>query len=93
MAPFGPDNMRPIFVSRGVKDSGNSRVLKEEHLKLSLVQEEYPEIIVDAIAFNMGHLYEKIKDKKFDIVYTIEENSWNGYTNLQLMIRDLKVVD
>jgi len=93
MAPFGPDNMRPVFVSRAVKDSGNSRVLKEEHLKLSIVQEEYPEIIVDAIAFGMGHLFEKIKDKKFDIVYTIEENSWNGYTNLQLMIRDLKVVE
>ena len=93
MAPFGPDNMRPVFVSRGVKDSGNSRVLKEEHLKLSLVQEEYPELIVDAIAFNMGHLYEKIKGKKFDVVYTIEENSWNGYTNLQLMVRDLKIVD
>ena len=91
MAPFGPDNMRPVFVSRGVKDTGNSRVLKDEHLKLSLAQEEYPEIIVEAIAFKMGHLYEKIKDKKFDIVYTIEENSWNGYTNLQLMIRDLKI--
>jgi len=91
MAPFGPDNMRPVFVTRGVKDTGNSRVLKDEHLKLSIVQEEYPEIIVDAIAFGMGHLYEKIKDKKFDIVYTIEENTWNGYTNLQLMIRDLKI--
>lgn len=91
LAPYGPDNMRPVFVSRNVKDTGHSRVLKGEHLKLSLVQEEYPEIILNAIAFGMGDLYSKIVDTSFDIVYTIEENSWNNQTTLQLMVKDIRV--
>lgn len=96
MAPFGPDNMRPVFVSRQVKILPNSRLLKDEHLKLVLVQEDYPEIIVDAIGFGMADKWaainpEKNPHQKIDLVYTIEENTWNGNTNLQLMIRDLKV--
>ena len=91
MAPFGPDNMRPVFITKNVKDSGNSRVLKDEHLKLSLVQDDFPEIVLDAIAFGMAHKWESLKGKPLDIVYTLEENAWNGVTNLQLMIRDIKV--
>jgi single-stranded-DNA-specific exonuclease len=71
-------------------------VLKDEHLKLVLVQEDYPEIIVDAVGFGMADKWaainpEKNPHQKIDLVYTIEENTWNGNTNLQLMIRDLKV--
>ena len=33
LSPFGPQNMRPIFVTRNVKDTGSSRILKDEHLK------------------------------------------------------------
>lgn len=96
MAPFGPDNMRPVFVSRQVKVLPNSRLLKDEHLKLVLVQEDYPEIIVDAVGFGMADKWkdinpEKNPHQKIDLVYTIEENTWNGNTNLQLMIRDLKM--
>jgi single-stranded-DNA-specific exonuclease len=92
LSPFGPDNTRPVFISRNVKILPTSRVLKDEHLKLSLMQEEYPEIVVEAVGFGMAHHWETIKDKKIDLVYTIEENSWNGITNLQLMVRDLKPV-
>lgn len=96
MAPFGPDNMRPVFVSRQIKILPNSRVLKDEHLKLVLVQEDYPELIVDAVGFGMADKWkdinpEKNPHQKIDLVYTLEENTWNGNTNLQLMIRDLKL--
>lgn len=90
LAPFGPDNMAPVFVSRGVKDNGFGKVLKEEHIKLNLFQEEYPDITLNAIGFGLGHLYENIKGKPFDIVYTIAENHWAGQSSLQLMIRDIK---
>lgn len=96
MAPFGPDNMRPVFITRNVKILPQSRLLKEEHLKLSLMQEEYPEIIVDAIGFKMGEKWNEINPemhphKKFDVVYSLEENHWQGNSNLQLVVRDIKI--
>lgn len=90
LAPFGPDNMSPVFVSRQVKDTGYSRLLKDEHVKLSIRQAEYPEIIVEAIAFGFGHLMTRIINEPFDIVYTIGENFWQGRTTLQLMIKDIR---
>jgi single-stranded-DNA-specific exonuclease len=90
LSPFGPKNMRPVFVSRNVKDTGSSRVLKDEHLKLSLKQEDYPDIVMNGIAFGMAEWYTTLKDGPIDIVYTIEENHWNGNVSLQLMIKDIR---
>lgn len=90
MAPFGPDNPRPVFVSRQVKILPESRVLKDEHLKLVVVQEEYPELKLDAVGFGMAASWKDNLQTKVDIVYTLEENTWNGVTNLQLMLKDLR---
>lgn len=92
LAPFGPDNMAPVFVSRGVKDNGFSKLLKEEHVKLSVCQQEYPEIIINAIAFGFGDLFERIQNERFDLVYTIAENFWQGQSSLQLMVKDIRFV-
>ena len=78
IAPFGPDNLRPVFVSRGVKDTGASRLLKDEHLKLSLVQNDYPELTINAIGFGMAEYFPLVQEGLIDIVYTLEENHWNG---------------
>ena len=90
LAPFGPDNMAPVFISYNVKDTGFSRLLKDVHVKLNLFQDDFPEIKINAIAFNFGHLYSRIQNEPFDIVYTIEENHWNGSSSLQLMIKDIR---
>ena len=90
LAPFGPDNHAPIFVARQVKDTGMSRLLKDEHVKLSLRQELYSDIVVDAIAFGFGHLYNRIKKEPFDIAFSISENYWQGRSTLQLMIKDIQ---
>jgi len=90
-APFGPDNMHPIFVTKNVQIMGNARLLKGEHLKLKLFQAEYPDIEIDAIGFGLGYFYNKIKDKSFDIAYVIDENNWKGKKTLQLMIKDIKI--
>jgi len=90
LAPFGPDNMAPVFVTRGVKDTGESRLIKDDHVKLVMRLDEYPELILSGIAFNFGHLITRILKEPFDIVYTIEENFWNGRSSLQLMIRDIR---
>ena len=91
-APFGPRNMRPVFRTSNVTDVGNSRLLKEKHIKLK-IQQTYPEPspVQDAIAFNFGECYPYIKEKQpFELCYTIEENNWKGRTTLQLNVKDLK---
>lgn len=90
LAPFGPGNRNPVFVSKNVKDTGYSRVLKEKHLRLNITQDGKKAI--QGIAFGMGKYYESINSgKAFDICYTIQENKWREITNLQLMIKDIKL--
>jgi single-stranded-DNA-specific exonuclease len=96
ISPFGPGNPQPVFVTKRVKILPSSRLLKDEHLKLSLVQEDFPEITVDAVGFGLGKFWKEINPEKnphqkIDIVYTLEENHWNGYSGLQLMIKDLRL--
>ncbi|MCV9388691.1 single-stranded-DNA-specific exonuclease RecJ [Reichenbachiella ulvae] len=87
MGPFGPENMQPVFVSRGVKLHGDARILKEKHLKLAVVQED--SMVFDAIGFGMFQL-ESLTSDSFDLVYTVEENNFRGETSLQLMIKDIR---
>jgi single-stranded-DNA-specific exonuclease len=91
MAPFGPGNMTPVFLSKKVHDFGYSKAVgtEDEHLKLFVRQ--IGEDAFGGIAFGMGNLYPEIKTQKpFDMVYTIEENTWNEKTNLQLRVKDLR---
>lgn len=91
MAPYGPANMRPVFLTRGVVDVGMARLLKDEHLKLVLAQADDPECRFDAIAFKQAHHWELVRSgEPFSILYTIEENEWNGRTTVQLNIKDIK---
>lgn len=91
-APFGPQNMRPVFRTSNITDTGGTRLLKEKHLKLKIKQTQ-PELsrTQDAIAFNMGTFYSNIKSKKlFELCYSVGENNWRGQKNLQLNVKDLK---
>ncbi|PIB37314.1 single-stranded-DNA-specific exonuclease RecJ [Reichenbachiella sp. 5M10] len=90
MGPFGPGNMQPVFVSRGVTLHTAPRVLKEKHLKLAIKQNG--SMVFDAIGFGMSS-YEELVSAPFDIIYTIEENHFRGETTLQLMIKDLRVCE
>ncbi|MET2986209.1 single-stranded-DNA-specific exonuclease RecJ [Aureibaculum conchae] len=93
-SPFGPQNMKPVFVSKNVKDTGYSKKVGADgdHLKLSIISEEG--IKLNGIGFNLGNRYKEISNgKPFDLVYTIDENTWNGNTSLQLNVRDIKIVE
>lgn len=92
MNPFGPDNHKPIFASLGVKDYGTSKLVGKEleHIKLELIDSS-SKTPMHAIAFGMHPHSEQIKTMTpFDICYTIEENTYNGNTSIQLMIKDIK---
>jgi single-stranded-DNA-specific exonuclease len=92
MAPFGPQNMQPVFVTENVVDTGQSKLLKNNHLKLYIKQQNSNKI-VEAIAFNMPQHFERItKKEKFNICFSINENNFNGNKTLQLNIRDIRFV-
>lgn len=89
MEPFGPENMRPVFICRNLFDTGYSKVIKEQHLKFSLKQNN---TTVSGIGFQMAHKQDLLFQKKpIDIVFTIDENEWNGEKNLQLKIIDFRL--
>ncbi len=91
MAPFGPCNMRPVFLSRGVVDKGRARIVGENHLKLNLADPQDPRRELDAIAFRQGRHLDLVRSgEPFSILYTLEENTWNGRTTVQLNIKDIK---
>lgn len=93
-APFGPDNMSPVFVSRNVTDYGTGRVVGKngDHLKLELMQNDNPKLHLPAIGFNMSEFYGIIEQRiPFNVCYSIVENEFKGKTSLQLMLRDIKL--
>ena len=95
MNPFGPDNQKPVFCSLGVKDYGTSKLVGKdlEHIKLELIDDK-SNTPIHGIAFGMHQHNTHIKNMKpFNICYTIEENTYNGNTSLQLMVKDIKEND
>jgi single-stranded-DNA-specific exonuclease len=91
-SPFGPGNMRPVFLSEDVQLAGNPRIVGNNHLLVSLKQQGSDKIF-DAIGFNMGDYFELIKDNNhyLDIVYSIDKSTRNGRTFPQFRFKDLKV--
>ncbi|RMH64157.1 MAG: single-stranded-DNA-specific exonuclease RecJ [Calditrichaeota bacterium] len=90
MEPFGPSNMRPVFLSSDVRISGKVRVLGGNHLKFKAQQQG---MVIDAIYFN-GAKYLQVleqKEKSFNFVYVIEESNWQGQDTVQLRIKDFNV--
>lgn len=91
-APFGPGNMSPIFRTDHVIDTGRSRIVGKNHLKLELMQTSTRSDAFSGIAFQQGHLFDQIRTgKSFSICYHIEENEWMGKTSLQLNVKDIKI--
>jgi single-stranded-DNA-specific exonuclease len=91
MAPFGPHNMQPIFVSENLSLSAEPRILKEKHLKLEILDQETGSVF-SAIGFGMvDDFYQGLKaGNKFSMAYSIEENTFRDKTTLQLFVRDIK---
>jgi len=91
-APFGPGNMSPVFKTENVIDTGRSRIVGKNHLKLDLMQTTSRSQAFSGIAFQQGHHYEAINSgKPFSICYHLEENEWQNKVNLQLNVKDIRL--
>ena len=89
MEPFGPGNMSPVFVARGLI-AVKHRLLKGLHLKLSVGHLKGGPVF-DAIGFNMPESYDLISEgNTFDLAFSVEENNFRGNKTLQLNIKDIK---
>jgi single-stranded-DNA-specific exonuclease len=94
--PFGPGNLSPVFISEKVYDNGNGRKVGSDsgHLKLELIQEDDFHRHISAIAFNRSEHFEHLKSgNPVDICYSIAENYYRGIANIQLRVRDIKLVE
>ncbi len=89
MEPFGPENMHPVFIAKAVTETGYSKILKELHIRFVVKQNN---IVLNGIGFNMHEKFKLLSLKKpLDIVFTIDENEWNGNKTLQLKVIDVRL--
>jgi single-stranded-DNA-specific exonuclease len=89
MEPFGPDNLRPVFIVRRVMDSGYSKVVKEQHVRFSVRQDN---VTLTGIGFGIAEKFYLLQmGRPVDIVFKIDENEWNGEKNLQLRVIDFNL--
>ena len=89
-APFGPENMTPVFLSKGVKAKEFRAVGDGSHLRIVLTNIEET---VSFVAIGFGLADKKTileKGQPFDIVYQLEENIWNGRASIQMRIKDIQ---
>ena len=86
MEPFGPENMRPVFVAKNVQDTGYSKIVKELHIRFVVKQGKFS---FTGIGFNLAEKFTLLKNP-FDLVFTLDENEWNGNISLQIKVIDLR---
>lgn len=88
MEPYGPDNVRPIFLAKGVRDAGYTKLVKEAHISFHVIQEQNT---VKGIGYNMPQHIDLIKSgKPFDLVFQLQLNEWQGTQTVQLQVIDIK---
>lgn len=90
MAPFGPENHKPVFESGEVFVTNSLTSFKDKHIRF-LAGQKNNSAVMNVVGFDMMEYYEKIANgDPFRIAYTIEENTYNGMTSLQLRLKDIK---
>jgi single-stranded-DNA-specific exonuclease len=94
LGPFGPDNNHPVLASRNLTLVGPPNIIGSEktHLKFKVRQNNH---VIDAIGFGMADYADQLRAQpnRVHLVYTLEENTWQGKTSTQLRIKDIVVGD
>jgi single-stranded-DNA-specific exonuclease len=89
MEPFGPENMRPVFVARKIYNTGFSKIVKEKHVKFSIQQGT---ATINGIGFNLASKFNLMEmNRPLDVVFTIDINEWNGNSTVQVKVIDFKL--
>lgn len=93
VGPFGPLNMQPVFITKNLQDAGGTKIVGKNHIRFHLKDDKGQQI--NGICFGLADYYDiaDIKRNKINICYTLQENSFNGRTTIDFMIRDIKIID
>lgn len=90
MAPFGPENHKPVFESGRAFVMNALSTFKDKHIRF-LAGQHGSESVMNVVGFDMMEHYERLSNgDECRIAYTIEENTFNGMTSLQLRLKDIK---
>ena len=90
LAPFGPENQKPVFESQNVYVMNSLSNFKDRHIKF-LAAQEGNQNIFQAVGFDLAEFYERLAGgNNFRMAYTVEENVYNGNTTVQLRVKDIK---
>ncbi len=91
LAPFGPNNMKPVLVLKNIKVAGYIKTMGKDdnHIKFYVKQESTGRNI-ECVGFKLGQFADDFRTKSFDIAFTLEENHWKGNVTHYLNIRDVK---
>lgn len=89
-APFGPQNLRPVFLTRNCEVVGQPYVVGKNHLKMRVGKGD---AIFDVIGFGFGDMARSISDRGclVDLVYALEYNTYRNNTRIQIRLRDIKL--
>jgi single-stranded-DNA-specific exonuclease len=90
LEPFGPGNPRPLFVSRHLINHRDTRAVgkEREHLRLDVTDRVNA---ITGIAFGRADMAEYIQNgNAVDICYELNENTFNHYTTIQMMVQDIQ---
>lgn len=94
-APFGPGNMRPVFLASDVETVGVPKIVGKDHLRFRVRQKQF---VLDAIGFGLGSLLPEVREngKSLDLVFSVDEHEWGATgpggpeTFPQLKIKDIR---
>lgn len=88
--PFGPMNLRPVFMTKNCFIQEGPQIIGKNHLKMKVRQGK---AVFEAIGFNQGEKIKMLENKNqpIDCVYTLHENYWNGRTTMQIRLKDIKL--
>jgi single-stranded-DNA-specific exonuclease len=90
LAPFGPENHNPVFEARNVYVMNSLSTFKDRHIRF-LAGQKGSENVFNAVGFDMMEHYPRLAaGDYFRMTFTIEENTYNGMTSIQLRIKDIK---
>ncbi|HOP06149.1 MAG TPA: single-stranded-DNA-specific exonuclease RecJ [candidate division Zixibacteria bacterium] len=89
-SPFGPQNMRPVFLTRNCEVVGQPYTVGNNHLKMRVRKGH---AVFDVIGFGFGDWARQISAEGclIDIVYVVEYNTYNDVTRKQIRLKDIKL--
>lgn len=90
MEPFGPENLRPVFLIRELLDTGQSKIVKEEHIRFSL-KDKTARKVLTGIGFGLADRFALLRNgQPIDVVCTLDENNFNNKRTIQLKVIDIR---